>query len=178
MEEMEAESAAASMVTVDRAMSDLRRGDFVMLESGAGVALAQAAETVTAASLATFTRLASGRASLALTARRASVLAFPRPAAAGRHGSGVITLPLAGIGDPETIRWLIDPTALRQGPLPQSVAPRQESGESFAAAAVTLSKLAQLLPAALTATLPPGAMAPGWSPCRSPGSAIPRPSAG
>jgi GTP cyclohydrolase II len=153
---MEAESAAASMVTVDRAMSDLRRGDFVMLESGAGVALAQAAETVTAASLATFTRLASGRASLALTARRASVLAFPRPAAAGRHGSGVITLPLAGIGDPETIRWLIDPTALRQGPLPQSVAPRQESSDSFAAAAVTLSKLAQLLPAALTATLAPG----------------------
>ena len=34
-------------------LGDLRRGDFVMLEGAAGVALAQAAETVTAASLAT-----------------------------------------------------------------------------------------------------------------------------
>jgi GTP cyclohydrolase II len=160
VEVMELESAAASMVTVDRAVSDLRRGDFVLLEGPAGMALAQAAETVTAASLAALTRLANGRASLALTARRASVLAFPRPAAGGRHGSGVVTLPLAEVGDPATIRWLIDPTALRHGGFPRSVAPRQESGDSFAAAAVTLSKLAQLLPAALTA--PVGAAQRKW----------------
>jgi len=86
---------------------------------------------------------------------------LPKPAAAGRSSSGVVTLPLAEIHDPETIRWLIDPTALGRGRLPQSVALRQESGDSFAAAAVTLSKLAQLLPAALTATLAPGEAAQG-----------------
>jgi GTP cyclohydrolase II len=161
VEVMDLESAAASMVSVDRAVGDLRRGDFVMLESAGGVALAQAAETVTAASLATLTRLANGNASLALTARRASVLAFPKAAAAGRAASGVVTLPLAGIGDPETIRCLIDPTALRRGRLPTSVTPRQERGDSFAAAAVALSKLAQLLPAALTATLTPDEAAQG-----------------
>ena len=40
------ESAAASMITVDRAVGDLRRGEFVLLEGEGGVALAQAAETV------------------------------------------------------------------------------------------------------------------------------------
>ncbi len=149
------ESAAASMITVDRAVSDLRRGDFVVLESPGAVALTQAAETVTADSLATLTRLANGGASLALTARRASVLELARPASAPAAASGVVSLPLAGISDAEIIRWLIDPTALRPGRLPQRVAARQESEGSFAAAAVTLSKLAQLLPAALTATLAP-----------------------
>ena len=149
------ESATASMVTVDRAVSDLRRGDFVVLESAGHVALTQAAETVTAQSLATLTRLANGSASLALTARRASVLEQARPAAPPTAGSGVVSLPLAGISVAEIIRWLIDPTALRPGRLPQRVSPRQESEGSFASAAVKLSKLAQLLPAALTATLAP-----------------------
>jgi GTP cyclohydrolase II len=117
------ESAAASMITVDRAVGDLRRGEFVLLEGAGGVALAQAAETLSPQSLATFTRLANGRASLALTARRASALELPKTAAAPAPASGV------------------------------------ESGDSFAAAAVTLSKLAQLLPAAVTAALAPAEVA-------------------
>ena len=149
------ESVAASMITVDRAVGDLRRGDFVVLESAGAVALTQAAETVTADSLATLTQLANGSASLALTARRASVLELARPASAPALAAGVVSLPLAGISEAEIIRWLIDPTALRPGRLPQRVTPRQESEGSFASAAVALSKLAQLLPAALTATLAP-----------------------
>jgi GTP cyclohydrolase II len=121
----ELESATASMVTVDRAVGDLRRGDFVVLESAGHVALTQAAETVTAQSLATLTRLANGSASLALTARRASLLELARPAAAPTGASGVVSLPLAGISDAEIIRWLIDPTALRPGRLPQRVTPRR-----------------------------------------------------
>ena len=94
---------------------------------------------MTAESLATLARVGNGRTSLALTARRASALGWPRPGAAPRGGSGVVSLPLAGIGDAEIMRGLIDPTCAPARRLPAAVvAPRQESDGSFAAAAVTL----------------------------------------
>ena len=71
--------AAARMVVVDRAAGDLRRGGFVLLEGGPGLALTQAAETVTEDSLAILRRLADGDASLALTAPRARALRFASP---------------------------------------------------------------------------------------------------
>jgi GTP cyclohydrolase II len=144
------EHAAARMVVVDRAAGDLRRGGFVVLEGGRGIALTQAAETVTEESLAVFRRLANGAASLALTAPRARALRFASPP------SGLIALPLDGIADAETIRGLADPTYPRPAALPGSVASRGVAEGSYAAAAETLSKHAQLLPAALTATLPAG----------------------
>ena len=144
------ESAAARMVVVDRAAGDLRRGGFVLLEGSRGVALTQAAETVTEDSLAIVRRLANGDASLALTAPRARALRFASPA------SGLVALPLEGIADAETIRWLADPTYPRPAGLSGSVASRRVAADSYAAAAVTLSKHAQLLPAALTATVPAG----------------------
>jgi GTP cyclohydrolase II len=142
--------AAARMVVVDRAAGDLRRGGFVVLEGERGLALAQAAETVTEDSLTLFRRLANGQASLALTAPRARALELAGPA------SGVVALPIDGLTDAETIRGLADPTYPRPVVLPASIAPRRASEGSYALAAVTLSKHAQLLPAALTATLPAG----------------------
>ena len=146
-------NAAARMVVVDRAAGDLRRGGFVLLKGARGVALTQAAETVTEDSLAMFRRLADGGASLALTAPRARALGVVGP------GKGLVELPLDGIADAETIRWLADPTYPRPAGLPGAVAARRVVEDSYAAAAVTLSKHAQLLPAALIATVPAGGSA-------------------
>ncbi len=148
MELTDLESAAARMVVVDRAAGDLRRGGFVVLEGERGVALTQAAETVTEDSLAILRRLADGHASLALTGPRARALKL------ATSGSGVITLPLDRRTGAEMVRWLVDPTYPRPTTLPGSIAPHRMADGSYAAAAVTLSKHAQLLPAALTATLP------------------------
>jgi GTP cyclohydrolase II len=147
------ESAAARMAVVDRAAGDLRRGGFVVLEGARGVALTQAAETVTERSLAILRRIADGDASLTLTAPRARALRFPSPP------TGLVALPLNGIADAETIRWLADPTYPRPVGLSGRVASRRVAGDSYGAAAVTLSKHAQLLPAALTASPPAGASA-------------------
>jgi GTP cyclohydrolase II len=138
------------MVVVDRAAGDLRRGGFVVLEGRRGVALTQAAETVTEDSLALLRQLANGRASLALTAPRARALRLASPA------GGLVALPLGPATDAEMIRWLADPTYPRPAGLPGGIAPRRVADGSYALAAVTLSKHAQLLPAALTATLPTG----------------------
>ncbi len=142
----ELESAAARMAVVDRAAGDLRRGGLVVLEGEGGVALTQAAETVTEASLAVLRQLADGHASLALTGRRARALQL-----AGQ-GAGVVTLALAGTTAAETIRSLADPTYRQPAGLPGGNALQRVAQGSYAAAAVTLAKLAQLLPAALTAT--------------------------
>ena len=155
MDVIELESATAAMVSVDRALGDLRRGDFVVIEGDRGRALIQAGEAVTAESLAALVRVGNGGTRLALTARRARALALAEPGLPPRAGSGVVSLPLGALGDADTVRGLIDPTYGRRPRLPAAVQTRAEAEGSCAAAAVTLSKLAQLLPAALTATLAP-----------------------
>lgn len=95
---------AASMAAVDRAAGELRRGSFVVIEGDQDAALIQAAETVTAESLATLCRLGNGHTSLALTARRARVLDL------AHNGAGVVSLALGATIDAATIRWLADPT--------------------------------------------------------------------
>ena len=49
-----------SMVAVDRAASELRRNSAVIIDDERGAVLAQAAETVTAESVAALLRLSSG----------------------------------------------------------------------------------------------------------------------
>ncbi len=140
------ESATASMVTVDRALGDLRRGGLVVIEGAGGPVLAQAAEAASAESLAALARVGEGRTRLALTARRARALGIAEPASLG-----VLSLPLGESADAESLRALIDPTWQRRDALPAGLAARREAGDGCVAAAVTLAKLAQLLPAALTA---------------------------
>jgi GTP cyclohydrolase II len=139
--------AAAGIVAVDRAVADLRRGGFVVIEGGGDAALALAAETATPESLAALCRVGNGQSRLALTARRAAALNL------AINGSGVVTLPLAGIMDTGTVRRLADPTWAMGSPLPSSLAVEAAAEQSFPSAAVRLSKLAQLLPAAITAPL-------------------------
>ena len=138
----------ARMVAVDRAAGELRRNSAVVIDDDRGAVLAQAAETVTAGSLAALSRLSHGNVSLALTARRASVLKLLGSAA------GIVTLPIADTTDPAVIRYLIDPTYPPAAATTDGVIPSPEIGDCRARAAVMLAKLAQLLPAALIAPLP------------------------
>ena len=137
-----------SMVAVDRAAGELRRNSAVIIDDDRGAVLAQAGETVTAEGLAALSRLSDGNVSLALTARRASVLKLVGAAA------GIVTLPVADTADAALIRYLIDPTFPRSGATNDALIPSPEIGDCRARAAVMLAKLAQLLPAALVASLP------------------------
>ena len=136
----------SDMVAVDRATGELRRGGMVIIDDDHGAVLAQAAETVTAQSLAALARLSNGITGLALTARRASVLKLVGA------GPGIVMLPVAPGTEGALIRSLVDPTCPAPGPLPEAIL-RPEIGDSRARAAVLLAKLAQLLPAALIAPL-------------------------
>jgi GTP cyclohydrolase II len=137
---------APDIVAVDRATGELRRGGVVVIDDDHGAVLAQAAETVTAPSPAVLARLSKGAPSLALTARRASVLKLVGA------GPGIVTLPIASGMDPALIRSLVDPTCPSPDPLTDRI-PQPEIGDGRARAAVLLAKLAQLLPAALIAPI-------------------------
>lgn len=147
-------SDAVTMVSVNRAVADLRRGSFVVIESHGETALAQAAEAVTPESLELLGRSGLGQPRLALTANRARVLDFPASTAP------VVLLPLTSAVNADTVRCLVDPTwsAITPAPLlPQPIAVMDADDDSCASAAIRLSKLAEMLPAAVTIPL-----ATGW----------------
>jgi GTP cyclohydrolase II len=141
--------ADGCLVSVDRAMAELRRGRFVVIEGGDGAALAQAAETVTRESLAALGRLGAGQACLALTAERARALNLPAT------GAGeAVALPLDAGVDANAIRWLADPT-FQVSAIPSAPAGlRPVADDGCLAAAIRLAKLAHLLPAVVAADLP------------------------
>ena len=143
-------SDALSMVSVNRAVADLRRGSFVVIESQGEATLTQAAETVTAESLERLGRSGQGQPRLAITANRARVLDFPAST------SPVVLLPITGSVSADTVRSLVDPTWARTtgAPLlPQPIALLEADDDSCASAAIRLSKLAEMLPAAVTIPL-------------------------
>ena len=150
---MSRKSEATTMLDVNRAVSDLRRGSFVVIESQGEVALAQAAEAVTPESLALLGNSSFGQPRLALTANRARVLNFPTSSAA------VVLLPLGESVNANTVRCLVDPTwklGQKMPLLPQPLAIQDADDGSCATAAIRLSKLAEMLPAAITTPLGPG----------------------
>jgi GTP cyclohydrolase II len=143
-------SDSMTMMSVNRAVADLRRGSFVVIEGDGEVALTQAAESVTAESLELMIRSAQGQPSLALTANRARVLDFPT------SNSDVVLLPVNGSVNADIVRRLVDPTRAWHGQtplLPQPVTFVDAEDGSCAYAAIQLSKLAEMLPAALTIPL-------------------------
>jgi GTP cyclohydrolase II len=146
-------ATVASMVAVDRAAADLRRGGFVVIEGPGEAVLAQAAETVTNESLAKLGRLGNGATRLALTANRARVLDL------SAAGSRVVVLPVANGIDSGAIRWLADPTCIGRPPLPCAMRLERAEEGGCLAAAIGLSKLAQLLPAAVCIPLSEGTRA-------------------
>lgn len=141
-----------ALIAVERGLSELRRGGIVGLRSPEGrVALMLAAEMATSDGFAELARLAGSGPVLAVTGRRVAALT-------GRDGTSnaVHTLALPQGSDDLTIRRLVDPTlGPGAGAFDPAIAVLAEPPKSLATAAVQLTKLARLLPAALVAWAPP-----------------------
>ncbi len=135
-----------SLLAVDRAVSELRRGRAVVLAGAGGrAALALAAEAATPEALADLEHRARARAVLAITGRRARVLGLCDSEAR------VVALTAARFAA-ETVRDLADPlSGVNARALNLAIGEPAPFG--CETAAVVLAKLARLLPAALVAPL-------------------------
>ncbi len=137
----------ASLLTVDRAISELRRGRIICVHGGGGKAvLMRSAESITDDGLAEISQLAQSEVLLAITARRASILGLNSPI------GDIVTLNTTPPINAETIQDLADPLA--QCDLDQiDIDVRPSTAHDCNSASVKLTKLARLLPAAATAQL-------------------------
>ena len=145
---MPASREPVTLLAVDRAGSELRRGRMVVLSGGGGeVVLAQAAEAVTPEELATLTALSGASPVLAITARRAVVLSL------GAYAANVVTLTVPDTLTAKQIRDLADPLSDLQRPHSMGLQPAEAALHGCDSAAVALAKLARLLPAAVTSRL-------------------------
>lgn len=149
---------------VDRAAGELRRGRPVVTGDGSGRGLVLlGAEQFDARRLADLRALCGTDPDLAVTARRAAVLGLPAPA------SNVVILSRTGGLDPDLVMRLADP--LVDALSDPTADPKTETtakanadlvdldhrpAQAFDAwsAAVALTKVARLLPAAVTAAVP------------------------
>lgn len=136
-----------SLLSVDRAISELRRGRLVCVHGGGGqVVLMQSAESVTNETLAELSRLTESEVLLALTARRAALLGMKSPI------GDIVTLNTSPPITAETVRDLADPLAACN--LDEiEIDVRPSGAHDCNSASVKLTKLARLLPAAVTAML-------------------------
>jgi GTP cyclohydrolase II len=135
---------------LDDAIVALRRGDPVLLTGDNGAVLAVAAELVTEESLDRLRNMSSRRLSVVVTRRRAVALGLaPRSAL-----TGAVRITVSPQLSAVVIRKLADPAA-SLGAEPPGLGPEPASAEPGALAAVTLAKLADLLPAALVLWLVP-----------------------
>ncbi|MEQ8505404.1 MAG: GTP cyclohydrolase II [Rhodospirillales bacterium] len=134
---------------VDRAAGELRRGRPVVTGDGAGRGLILlGAEHLDARRLADMRALTEGEPELAVTARRAAVLGLPAPQ------SKVVVLSRAGGLDPGLVTRLADPLFDADGAGPLADLSQRAVGPFDAwSAAVSLMKIARLLPAAMTGTI-------------------------
>ncbi|HEX9570113.1 MAG TPA: GTP cyclohydrolase II [Rhodospirillales bacterium] len=149
---MPASREPASLLAVDRAVSEVRRGRFVAVAGAGGIAvLVQAAEAVTPEALIELRRISRSDPVVAVTARRAAVLGLAETV------SNIVTLAGAAGLSADVIRDLADP--LSDDPLPDAakasltVTVRKTPTFDCESAAVALMKLARLLPAAVAAKI-------------------------
>lgn len=137
-----------TLLQVDRAVSDLRRGGMVALQGGNGeAALMLAAEAVSEEILADSVQVAGAGPVLAITARRAAALG------AGRVALGVMTLSVDEGLTAKRVRELSDPLSDLTIPPPYEVSAAPAEPHSCNSAAIKLAKIARLLPAAVTAEI-------------------------
>jgi GTP cyclohydrolase II len=146
------DTSGESLLAVDRALADLRRGGLVVVAAfdemgGTRGLLVQAAEAVTPQSLARLANLGRAPVLLALTERRANAIGLT-----DLDGKTVVTLEIAEETPAQSVRDIADPSSdigFRLPPL------HDLAGDlvSCAKAAVHLTKLARLLPTALIAPL-------------------------
>jgi GTP cyclohydrolase II len=137
-----------SLLSVDRAVSDLRRGRFVVIRGSEGAAsLMLAAEAATPDGMAELAAVSRSAPSLVITARRAAVLGLTP------GGLRVVTLSAENGFSAEVIHKLSDPLSGLPVPPPFALAVAESPAFSCDSAAVQLAKTARLLPAAVTAPI-------------------------
>ncbi len=157
----------AAVRAVDRALAALRRGEVVAIETADGtVGAAVSVESVALDAVERLKALTGGSPRLVVTRRRAMVLglADARPVPASGDGSlgegfGAMALDRPGGLSADQAHALADPEQhpLAQGRLPAGLTAADACPGSREATAVDLARLARLLPAAITADLPPAA---------------------
>ena len=136
-----------SLLAVDRAISELRRGRYVVIRgNNASATLVLAAEGVTPDNLEGLAQTAGTPVRLSITSRRASVLKIAQPK--GR----IITLSTEPALSAEIVDQISDPAETFAA---QSLCFSYHETPTYdsESAAVALTKLARLLPAALTAPI-------------------------
>ncbi len=137
-----------SLLAVDRAVSDLRRGRAVAVRGSNGTAsLVEAAEATTPQSLAAMAAASRSQPRLAITARRAAVLAL------SPGGFKVVTVAVEGGLTAELVRDLCNPLSRLPAPPPLALTVAEAPAYACDSAAVLLTKTARLLPAAVTAAI-------------------------
>jgi GTP cyclohydrolase II len=136
---------ASELEMVDRAVGEARRGTAIMIVHKHDGVLARAAETIDTWPLPFFDLSGVGSQRLVVTGRRAAILGL------GTSASPAVELFSRTDFTPEYIRPLIDPQAESQPVPPQGVTAAPASPTSLAATAITLSKIARLLPAMVLA---------------------------
>lgn len=167
---MDDSSLTAPLVAVDRAGSELRRGGVVVIHHPQRALLVGAAEASDAGLLARLETLAKAQARLMITARRASVIGVPGDYPQSRQGAGVVALTVPHPIEETLVAVLSDPAAAINSNNPPPTLPTGCHAEPVASgdpaeAAVILTKLARLLPAALVVELsfPEGQLPQDWA---------------
>ncbi len=137
-----------SLLAVDRAVSEMRRGRAVTVRGAAGnAAMVLAAEAVTADALADLAERSGGEPRLAITSRRAAVLDL------GESAEKVVTVTVGAGLSARVVGDLADPLSGLDGPALRRLGLAATDAATYGcdSAAVGLTKLARLLPAAITA---------------------------
>jgi len=138
---------SVSLLGVDRAMAEIRRGRFVAIRGANGAAvIAQAAEGLDADSFRALAAISGGTPALTITARRAVVLGLGEPE------SKTVTLLTEPPLSIETAQAIADPLA-EFDLSALKVSSRNATTYDGESAAVILTKLARLLPSAVTAPI-------------------------
>ena len=150
---MPATREPASLLSVDRAVFELRRGRVVCVGAAGGArALVMAAEGATPQTLDDLHALAHTQPVLAITRRRAEVLGLAIGTIGGE--GGVLSLARDGGLDAEMVLRLADPLSDNPGDEDaRATHLRPAPPHGGEAAAVGLAKIARLLPAALVAEI-------------------------
>lgn len=151
---MPASREPVSLLAVDRAVSELRRGRIVTIHGGGGAAiLVQAAEAATPEGLNELAALAHVEPVLAITARRAAVLKLavrPVKVVCLKADNGLTAEIIYNLADPLS-NLPREELESRMQALKLTVEDAPAHG--CQSAAVSLAKIARLLPAALTAQI-------------------------
>ena len=140
---------ATSLIAVDRTTADLRRGLTILVRGRERRAiLVQAAEAASDESLRRLRALGEAFPSIVLTGRRGRVLGLID------GGGEPVRMALTHGISAAAVRQLADPCGALEQPLPAALDIGRVDDTSCEAAAIQLTKIARLLPAAVTVAVP------------------------